>query len=328
MTDANDPILAALRDANPVPDPRRLAGESTDALFQEITMTTSTDAANARDFGPAPTKDEIAPRRARRKRGVALTGAAAATAAAVGFGVVAFGPGSVPEAHAAMISAAENTDAARSGTAVITVTTDAEGGHEFVLTTAFDGSDLSASVSGDDLASEIGGTPELRVVGGTIYVSDGDQWYSIDDPRIADFLSAAGMPVDVRNTLSDGIVELVKSASNVEQLDARHYRATVTVGEAQRLAADFPSLGVFTDRIGSEQLPADVADQPLDIDLVLDDNGLIDVVTIDADAVDPSTGEAMSGSISIDLNDLGITQTIEAPADAQPMDMGRMLGGN
>ncbi len=347
MIDKNDlePVLAALRDANPIPHVPLASGIQAETLFQEITMsapssadlpsarlpseTLSSETAATRDFGPAPSKDEFAPRGSAKKRRFALTGVAAATAAAVGFGAVAIAPGSMPEAQAAMIAAAENTEAARAGTAIVTVTTDDGSGQQaFVLTTAFDGSDLRATISGDEMMSGFGDTPEVRVVDGTIYVSLGTDWFAIDDPKIADLLATSGLPVDVRNSVSNGIVELVKSASNVEEIAVGHFRATVTVEEAQRLAADLPSLALFTDAFGGEELPADVANQPLDIDLILDAAGMIDVVTIDTDAIDPTTGQAMNGSISIDLNDLGTAQTIEAPADAQPMDMGSLLGGN
>ncbi len=334
MTDSPDadPVLEALANANPIPDPNDLPASAVraDALFEEITMTSHpTDPSTIRDFGPAPSKDEFAPRRA-RKRGFAITGVAAATAAAVGIGVVALGPGSVPEAHAAMISAAEDTEAARAGTAIITVIADdGSGEQQLLLTTAFDGSDLTATISGDDLPSPLGATPEVRVVDGTIYLSLGDGWFAIDDPAIADLLTTTGLPVDVRDSLSNGIVELVKSASNVEQLDSTHFRATVTLEEARALAADLPSLALFTDRaLGAGDLPADVAEQPFDIDLVLDADGLIDVVTIGTNAVDPESGETVNGSVSIDLNDLGSAQTIEAPADAQPLDITSLLGGD
>ncbi len=345
MTESNDP-LDQLRAANPVPAPLPssalpTSGQRADALFKEITMTDPTIANPAvtnREFGPAPTKDQIAPRRGKAPRSktgrrFALTGVAAATAAAVGFSVVALAPGSTTEAEAAMISAAQGTEAARAGTAIITVNADADGEqHEIVLTTAFDGSDLSATLDAADMGLELGGSPEVRIVDGSIFLSLGDgNWYSVDDPKIADLLSASGLPVNIRNDLSSGIVELVKTADNVEEVEPGHFRATVTVDDARRLAKDFPSLGLYTDQVtqfGADDLPAEVANQPLNIDLVLDDAGLIDVVTIGAAAVDPDSGEPATGSIRIDLNDLGTTQTIEAPANAQPMDLGSFLSGN
>lgn len=357
MTDdaTTEELLAQLRAADPVPqpaDPTRQGAAPSAAhaasLFEEITMsdptlsdptltdptTNATSADDLRDFGPAPQRDELAPKRTGRR--LAWTGVAAATAAVVGFGAVSLGPGSTSEVQAAMISAAENTEAARAGTAIITVSSDlgdrAPMGanlDELVLTTAFDGSDLMASLDTADLGMPIGGSPEVRIVDGVIYLSLGDStWYSVEDARIVDLLTTAGLPVDIRNDLSQGIVELVKSAENVEEIEPGHFRATVTVEEARRLAEDFPSLGLYTDRALTEtdELPAEIAEQPLEIDLVLDSEGLIDVVTIGATLDDPDSTESLRGSIRIDMNDLGTAQAIEAPADAEPIDLGSFLG--
>lgn len=349
----DDELLGRLRSVNPIPEPADPTTRSTTpsvthaaTLFEEITMSDPSlsdpslsdpnqSDPTVRDFGPAPQRDELAPKRTRKR--MAWSGVAAATAAVVGFGVVSLGPGSTTEVQAAMVSAAESTEAARSGTAIITVSSDlgdrAPMGvdlDELVLTTSFDGSDLQASLDAADLGLPIGGSPEVRIVDGIIYLSLGDgSWYSVEDARIVDLLTTAGLPVDIRNDLSQGIVELVKSAENVEELEPGHFRATVTVEEARRLAEDFPSLGLYTDRAtANDDTPDEIADQPLDIDLVLDAEGLIDVVTIGASLTDPDSAETVDGSIQIDLNDLGTTQVIEAPTNAEPIDIASFLSND
>ncbi len=351
--DSPDP-LDVLRAANPSPANLPLAEFTLDRsrLLQEITMSdptqsdptqsdptqseslTSSDA-GLRSFGPAPSKDELMPRRtARSGRRFAITGVAAASAVAVGFGVVALGPGSTTSAEAAVVKAAQATEASDSGTATITIGVDGldaslDGAPDgsFVLSTAFDGTDLSARLDGDQAGNfGFGGAPEVRVVDGVIYLNIGDgSWYSVDDPNIATMLSTVGLPIDIRSDLSSGIVELVTSADNVEDLGDSRYRATVTVEEARRLADSYPSLGLYTDRM----LPAEIAQQPLEIELVLDGNGLIDVVTIGATLTDPDDPSASAGgSITIDFNDLGIDQDIVAPEGAETLDLGSLLNGD
>ncbi len=339
MTDhADDPLFDALRAANPVPTPP-LPSADADQLLQEILMSDPTSPSQ-RDFGPAPTKDELTPRRNRTRR-FALTGAAAATAAVVGFGAVALAPGSSTPAQAAMVSAAEDTEAVRSGTAIVTVDTSVdERLDDLVLVTAFDGSDLSATLETGSLGVDFGGDPEVRLVDGVIYLSIVDgQWFSVEDPRITDLVAASGLPVDIRNDLSRAIVELVESASDVEELESGHFTATVSVDEIRRIAENYPTLGLYSDSVlndnvlndsvlNEKELDADVGEHRVAIDLVLDDAGLIDVVTIGTSAVDPDTDEAIDGSIRIDLNDLGTPQTIDAPADATPMDLAALLGSD
>ncbi len=345
-TDHPDP-LDALRAANPSPADNPVTGLPLDRarLFQEITMSPADPTAStspeptapepARSFGPAPTRDELEPRRrVRTGRRFALTGVAAATAVAVGFGVVALVPGSTSAAEAAVVKAAQATEASDAGTAVITVDLEGLDGRadgfspgSLVLSTAFDGSDLSARLDGDQAGSfGFGGAPEVRVVDGVIYLDIGDgTWYSVDDPNLATLLSTVGLPVDIRSDLSSGIVELVTSADDVQDLGSGRYRATVTVEEARRLADAYPSLGLYTDRM----LPAEVAQQPLQIELVLDGSGLIDVVTIGTALTDPDDPSiTATGSITIDFNDLGVDQDIVAPLGAEPLDLGSMLGGN
>ncbi len=297
-------------------------------------------APESRGFGPAPTKDELTPRRHRTRR-FALTGAAAATAAVVGFGAVALAPGSSTPAQAAMVSAAEDTEAVRTGTAIVTVDTSVdERLDELVLVTVFDGSDLSATLETGSLGFDFGGDPEVRLVDGVIYLSIADgEWFSVEDPRITDLVATSGLPVDIRNDLSRGIVELVKTASDVEELEPGHFTATVSVDEIRRIAENYPTLGLYSDRVLNDSainekvlddsdLPADIGEHRVAIDLVLDEAGLIDVVTIGTSAIDPDTAETVDGSIRIDLNDLGTPQTIEAPADATPMDLAAMLGSD
>lgn len=326
----SDPI-EALRAANPVPVDSAAGSTSThdprsapDALFQEIIMT---DPSIDRPFGPAPTRESLTTRHRGVGRRVAIAGVAAATAAAIGVGAMALVPGNTTAAEAAMIGAAQQTEASDSGTAIVTIVADHSGeAMSFALTSRFDGDDLEVSLDADGSdALGIPIKPELRIVDGVIYVNVGaERWLSVDDPNIAALLSTFGMPVDIRNDLSSGIVDLVKEADDAEALGDDRFRATVTVGEARTLAGTYPSLGLYTDRA----IPGAIDDEELVIDVTVDDAGLIDVITIGADATDPGTNERITGSITIDFEDMGVAQAIEAPADAEALDLGTFMSGD
>lgn len=322
MTDADD----RLRFANPIP-PSAVSSPSVersaraDALFQEITMTDPNASAAPSPFSPPPSRESIAkanaPRRAPRK---ILAGTAAAAAAViVGFGAVSLIPGSTTPAAAAMIDAAQQTQAADSGTITITLNVsddvNAADSGEFTLTTNYSGDDLSARIDASNEAGLDGETPQVRVVDNVLYIEEGSTWYAVEDQRIMSLLGTFGLPTDVRQTMSAGVVELIELADNAVESADGSFTATVTAAEVKQVADGFPGFGL----IANETLPADAAEHELELAVELDEDGLIDTVTLSgADADD--TG-AFHADVTIDFDDLDAGVIIEAPADAEVIDL-------
>ncbi len=321
----NDPI-DDLRAANPVsPSADAAQSPAARALFQEITMSnpnSSTATASQpapSPFSPPPSAQEMAASKAPRKlpRRGALTAAAAAAAAVIGVGAVSLIPGATTPAAAAMLDAAQQTQAADSGT--ITVTLDVAGSDDdgrFSLITDYDGDDLAARLDGSAEFGIGGVAPQLRVVDDVIYVNDGDQWFSVSDERVMSLLTTFGLPTDVRQTMSAGVVELIELADDAVENADGSFSATVTVDEVRLIAEGFPSFALFAD----EALPDDVAAQELSLDVVLDDSGLIDTVTLGADDLDEGDGTPVEAGVTVDFDDLDAGSSIDAPADAEAID--------
>lgn len=328
--DMTDPI-DRLRAANPVsPNPDAAHAPAARALFQEITMTdptatidpsgpTNDSTAAPSPFSPPPTAEQMAASKAPRKlpRRGAMTAAAAAAAAVIGVGAVSLIPGSLTPAAAAMLDAAQQTQAADSGT--ITVTLDVDGIDEagqVSLITDYAGDDLSARLDGPDAFGLGGDAPQIRIVDDVIYLNDGGQWFSVADERVMSLLTTFGLPTDVRQTMSAGVVELIELADDAEENADGSFTATVTAEEVRLVAEGFPSFALFAD----EALPEEVADQELQLDVVLDDNGLIDTVTLGADDLDEGDGSPVRADVTVDFDDLDAGAAIEAPADAEVID--------
>lgn len=328
--DMTDPI-DRLRAANPVsPTPDAAQSPAARALFQEITMSDPTATIDSSastpepqrassPFSPPPTAEQMAAAKAPRKlpRRGALTAAAAAAAAVIGVGAVSLIPGSTTPAAAAMLDAAQQTQAADSGTITVTLDVDADDDSgQFSLITDYDGDDLAARLAGSNEFGLGGEAPQLRVVDDVIYVNDGGQWFSVSDDRVMSLLTTFGLPTDVRQTMSAGVVELIELADDAEENADGSFTATVTVEEVRLVAEGFPSFALFAD----EALPEDVADQELQLDVVLDGNGLIDTVTLGADDLDEGDGTPVRADVTVDFDDLDAGAAIEAPADAEALD--------
>lgn len=322
MTDPID----HLRAANPVsPSSDAAQSPAARALFQEITMsdpnsTTATAPQPAPSpFSPPPSAEEMAASKAPRKlpRRGALTVAAAAAAAVIGVGAVSLIPGASTPAAAAMLDAAQQTQAADSGTITVTLdVADADESGQLSLITDYDGDDLSARLDGSTEFGFGGEAPQLRVVDDVIYINDGDQWFSVSDDRVMSLLTTFGLPTDVRQTMSAGVVELIELADDAVENADGSFSATVTAEDVQTVAEGFPSFALFTD----EALPDDVAGQEFALDVVLDDNGLIDTVTLGADDIDEGDGTPVEAGVTVDFDDLDAGSSIEAPADAEAID--------
>ncbi len=359
----NDPI-DNLRSANPVPTDQNSAHSArAEALFQEITMTdpntinpntidpntllpntaaTTTSAAAAAastsvapqsaaavsssPFTAPPSREAMTRTNTRRRpsRKTKVGTAAAAAAAVIGFGTFSLIPGAVSPAAASMLSAAEQTQAADSGTVTVTLNVSEGSDAETVsLITNYSNDDLAARLEAGDF--DLGpNTPEIRIVDDVIYVSDGDAWYSANDPRLVSLFGTLGLPTDVRQTMSAGVVELLERADDAVEVSDGVFEATVTVAEVQEVAEGFPGFGVVAgDAFGDEDLPADVAEEVLSLDVVLDADGLIDTVTLGADDFDDSAAGSPSvdAAVTIDFDDLDAGVTIVAPENAEEVDL-------
>ncbi len=316
----NDPI-DRLRAANPVPetDPSTL---NHDRIFASVTGADAAPATNDRAlFSAPPTQESVRAGSSRQpRRGRVVAGVAAAfVVGAMGFGAVSLIPSSTPAA-AAMVQAAAATEAADTGTVTLGIELeDSSDTYGATLFSRFDGQDFSATLveaSGDDL----GVLPvefEVRVIDGEIYVSDGDMWVVVDDPNVMTALEATGFPLDI-GTASAAVVDLVEAAESVEEVEPGHFRGTVTVGEIKAIAADHPSLEFFVPELFDTELD----DEMLEIDLITDQSGAVDLLTLNASPTAPDgSDEQVDATLVIDFEDLGTEQVIERPADAQPLDL-------
>ncbi len=333
MTDPID----LLRSANPVTDTDKTTLNH-DQMLRAITRDNAahlapaveaTPAADRPVFSPPPSREAVSAEVSRgpRTRRVLAGVAAAGLVGAMGFGVASLIPASSTPAAAAMVNAATATEAADSGTVMLTFSleggTDAE---SLSLFTRFDGDDLSASFAGAQgpFASEVPTGLEARIVDGEIFASDGQSWYHVDDPRARTALELAGFPINVGDAAA-AVSEIVTATDGVVEVEPGRFTGTVTAAELREVAADNPSVSVFTDQIlGSTISGSEFDDEEISIDMRVDENGAIDVISVGTVAQASETNgldEDVSGTLVIDFEDLGSEQVIERPADAQPLDL-------
>ncbi len=341
----NDP-LDRLRAANPIPTSLTDAADrhssiDKEVLFEEIlampeqpTIIGQPAAERpARDFGAPPTHEEVTnasgPKRSRRW----IPGVAAAAAVGViGLGAVSLIPQTTTPAGAAMIQAAEQTESMESGIVTVGFSVAEGDGMEgsadsgIVLTSQFDGDDFSARLvesSGDASSEQLVGL-EVRLVDGTLFGSDGERWFEVSDPIIETLLTTNGLPVDVRDSMAAAVVDLAKVAEGVEEVEPGHFTGIITGEETASVVSKYPSLNFFA----TELTGVDVEGEEIEFDLVLDETGAIDTVTLrDQDVEDPTSSEPTLNAIEIvvDFDDLGEPQAIEAPDGAIELDVGEFL---
>ncbi|MFV0526634.1 MAG: hypothetical protein ACK5RL_19295 [Acidimicrobiales bacterium] len=337
-----DPIELLAR-ANPVPPSTTGAAATPEARrrFQEIIMTTPTPDRSTPDpiaepvnvpepgFAP-PTIAALTASEQRRGRlrrwGVPAT-AAAAAAAVVAAGVAVILPGSTPAAAEAMVSAAQTTGSAESGSVVITANM-ASGGEagNFEMVSHFDGDDLTMILEpgeGLDPADEFDQV-ELRLVDGVAYfMDDTGAWYSVDDPAVTSVVSGLA-PIDVKDQVASGLIDIATNAENAEEVEPGHYTATTTMAELADLIPANPVLdgtsGLEANEVDRE-LPPELAGQQVNLDIRLDDTDQIDIVTFTGVDLTDEQGTPVSAEVVVDFQDLGVPQDIEAPASAQPVDL-------
>lgn len=326
----NDPI-DRLRAANPV-TPSDSSLVDRDEIFAAVTASEADSAdeiprpmATEREalFSAPPSQESVKTELRRRPRsGRILAGAAAAVVAgAVGFGAVSLIPSSSAPAAAAMAQVAQATEAADSGTVTVSIGLEDEA-ETFGVTlfSRFDGRDFSATLI-DAAGQELDGLPtdvEVRFIDGEVYVSDGERWIVVDDPNMMTALEASGFPLDV-GSASAAVVDLVEAADGVVETEPGRFQGTVTVAEVKEVAADHPSLEFFVPELFDTELDQ----EELEIDLVSDGSGAVDMVTISAvPEVEEAAGGEVEATLVIDFEDLGTEQIIERPADAEPLDLG------
>lgn len=336
----SDP-LERLRAANPVPGSSNSA-PAPDAVFEDIIMTSNSP------FGPPPvrTAPSAPPTSPRRGRRFAIAGVAAAAVAAVGVTAPGWFGDDLSPAHAALVAAANSTAAMESGTAIVELSGFDD--HRLMLESGFHGEDLSIVVATDGhglghRVTEFSRDLELRVVDRVVYLQLGeDQWISVDDARIAPLLSGTPLAVDVRSNLARSVTDLVRNAQDVEEPAPNHFVATVTVEELTSL---LPLSEQFL--AGSSGLSDAEATLAVRVELTLDAEGMIDVMTLSHDLStsrgaapsmpsredatnNPATNHSAPDDhivvITIDFNDLGQGAPIPVPENATPFSASSLRG--
>lgn len=317
--------MAALRAANPVPPPATAPTTGPDQVFDHLVASASSTEADP-GFAPPPSEGSVRARRSPQwGRRLAWGGVAAAVLAVAGLGVSALIPQSLSPAQASVVQAAQATEAATSGTAVITLTAgsgrDNAETHTMVANVAYHQDDLAVVVTAPD-AEE--GPLELRVVDGVVYFRiGGEEWQGIDDRRITSALATFGLPfADLQYELARGLVDLVRSADDVSEIGPGHYRATVTAAQALELVRRLPMPGLTGTDVLAD-LPAEAADHTFVVDATLDDAGRLDAVHISP--ILTESEPELSISLSVELGDLAVGLPIAVPEGAVLLDLATLL---
>lgn len=330
MTDT-DPLLQRLRAGDPLAgstldDPK---SERAQAILARITSRPG-EFAPYRQPDSDPLVDLDAADRRRRPPRWSLVAAVAAAAALLIGAVATLVPSNAEPALAVVQAAADDTANAATGRVVTTF--DVEGHRQDksgtlagTVTTEFAGNDLAVSIDIDESRStEISAeqAAELerartRLVDGVLYVTpDGTQWYGIEAPVMV--TDGIAQFTDTR-TMLDQIETLVEveevGAATVDGTDTTHYRSEIDLDD-QSLAESgwLPGEG-----------PVDVeAEGVMEIDLYVDDDGLMRRITLTGDVspTDPTTDGAATFAVTTDFIDLGSDITIEAPEGAEMQDFG------
>lgn len=326
-----DPLLQRLRADDPVAgsDFDGADSERAQAILARITSRPGEFTPYGQpDSGPAV--DPSAADRRRTGRRWPLVAAVAAGAALLIGAVAALVPSNAEPALAVVQAAADDTAGAETGRVVTAF--DVQGRHENeagalagTITTEFADDDLTVSIDIDESRStEIpaGEVAQLeqartRLVAGVLYVTpDGIQWYGIQAPAMVS--DGIARLTDTR-TMLDQIETLVEveevGSATVNGTETTHYRSEVDLND-QSLAESgwLPGEG-----------PVDVqAEGVMEIDLYVDDDGLMRRITLTGDVspTDPTIEGAATFAVTTDFVDLGSDITIEAPEGAVMQDFG------
>lgn len=334
MTDRNDRStgvdpLDLLAGANPVPADevaRAHNPAAKAALFQEIIMSTPTPTATPTPaVAPAPASPGRSSRPAGARRWLVPVSAAAGLAIAISAALVLV-PRGADNAAAALTEAARETSAATSGRVTIEATQ--IGGSEagtLGLTIAYNGDDAATTIHFEDPANpdEAGGT-QTRLVDGKAYVAVEDPtapagtdpvWY-VSDQSAAQAIEDWALPLDPRQA-SQGLVELVQAADDVERTGDGRYQATVTVGQLRQLEVLPAGLSFIAP---DPELGDEVPDsEQVAIEILVDSQGkLSQVVARVDDTIAGTETVPVDVVVTTTYTDLDAVGPVEAPADAQP----------
>lgn len=301
-----DPVVASELPAPGDPTPRQ--------LLEDI-MTTETPHPAQPAAHPAV---EQARGRSNRRWGFLI-----ASAAAVLFlvaGVLAFAPRGTEPALAAVHGAAAATADVDSGRITVTVVADGTDGQESGrlvgrVDAVFAGDDFSATIDVDEAPAHAGidrlPVTESRLVDGTVYINDGNQWYSLEAPEfLGQRLQDVVDPRAVLETVQDLVETEEIGSATVDGTETSHYRSVVDLeDESLRRSGWLAMEGADVDAEGEVQ-----------IDLFVDGDGLLRQLDVSGDVRQPDGGPASATfDVSTTFTDLGADLSVEAPADATPV---------
>jgi hypothetical protein len=341
--EASDDLLAQLRSADPV-DPGSLptptdpgSRQLLASILDEAALTSSAPGAPAQSMAAADdtnvdaTTDPVfaqlptirgTTRVGSGRRWGYLAGAAAAVLVLVA-GLLVFAPDNTPSALAAVHQAAEATANVESGQ--IDVTFDLEGTDGTIdqarlagdLTVTFAGSDLAVTADVSDRPDELDGhlpsTIETRLVGETLYLHDGEQWYSVEAPALlGDMLVGMIDPRSVLPTVQELIETEEVGPASVDGLATTHYRSIVDLGDESLAEAQWlPVNGADIEAEGE-----------ITIDLFVDDDGLLRQLVLTGDVRQPAAEGDGTATFEVvtAFSRLGDDLTIDAPEGAVPFD--------
>lgn len=221
-----------------------------------------------------------------RRRALRLVPAAAIAVAAVAAAVFVLPGGASP--RAALAAAAERTAAFDSGVIVYTGTSVAGDYRvEAEQTVRFAGADVEVQAASTEVLPDgrrLAGASTYRLVDGRHYLREGSGWRRLGAAGQGDSY-AERVSAEVGN---QALVALVSVAADVQR-DGDRFRATVPVARLEELPV--PPFGLTGSGHEAE------------IDLLLDDRGLIRRLTVSA-----------AGSVrTVEYRDLGAPQVIAAP---------------
>lgn len=325
MSDRNDhhgqtDSLAQLRDANPVPlDPAARAHPAAQALFEEITMgTTITDRTTPEDAAVERGVDDARTMSTGRQRRSRWTFAAAAAAiAVVATGVVAIWPRDGQTAQAAVLAAAESTEAAESGRIIGSIEIGDE--ERIDLDTRFDGEDVTTrfEVTGATAPVSEALVTEFRTVDGELFFASGQadgglQWIVGGEDIFTDLDPILSVPGGTSIADADGLVDVISAAEGFEALGDGAYAATVTLDAIRSLESIPFGLALLA---ADDAVPGDLV---LDLRTTIGDDGRLSRLSVEFDDPDAPAEAPFRSRIESSFIELDTPQSIEAPANAQP----------
>ncbi len=265
-------------------------------------------------FVPPPVVNRRRPRAVPSPRG-RLLAASAAAVAVVAAGAVALWPGGTSPALAAVTDTASVSSGRVTTTLSVTSSgSEAESGSA-TLEAVFEGADLAVTVSdvlfsGDhgeaDRASELEG----RIVDDTVYLNDGDTWYSAPGGSLASATAKKFLdPRAVLDTVKDltDITDL--GPATIDGVETTHYRGVVDLG-GESVANWLATMDPSAEKVQAEGEAT--------VDLYVGGDGLLRHLDVTGNAQDPDSTDGATFTLTTVFSDLGANLEVEAPSDAVP----------